>query len=185
MATYLDRNGPLTVLRRTLQEFVSGQTDRVVSTDNTGYVSPGLVRQPGGKVTAQFSQSISSGAATALSWDSIQFADTGVFQSGSPTRLNAISEGIYLCGATIAFASNTTGHREIRLRRNGSELFGLVRSQAVGATHVVNICDAFRLLPGDYMECLAFQNSGNALGTVIAPGYAPTFWLYRISSYAG
>lgn len=113
-------------------------------------------------------QSINNATDTALTWDSEQF-DTDSFHSTSTntSRITIPSgkAGKYLFTARINWTTNSTGSREFKFFKNGTEQFWA--PAALAATQTNNtystIWDA---AVGDYYEAYVWQNSGGALTTI-------------------
>jgi hypothetical protein len=112
--------------------------------------------------------------------------DTDVFHNTSTnnTRLTvpAGMAGVYIIGGGSNFEQNGTGYRLLKVRLNGSTMIGGLTVPAVGngptrlALTTVNV-----LAVGDYVELLAYQNSGGNLDC--ASGSDLTiFWMVRIGA---
>lgn len=131
-------------------------------------------------------QSISTGSFTALSLDS-ELIDTDTMHDAgtNPSRLTAVTAGIYVVAAGVSFAFNATGQRALRISKNG--LGGGVVEDArpaitTGAANTSCTTSAIaRLAVGDYLEAFAYQDSGGALNA--DPGARLSFlgaaWLSR------
>lgn len=120
------------------------------------------------QVYASVSVSIPDNVATAVTFNTEDF-DTGALHStvSNTSRLTVPSGagGVYLVTATIAFAANATGSRQLQFYKNGSGVSatfvapGHASLEAcITATFLVSLSAA------DYMECYVVQDSGGALG---------------------
>lgn len=91
-------------------------------------------------------------------WDTDAFHDTAV----NPSRLTVPAGlgGLYLVTAVINWDTNTTGSRQVLLRKNGSSY--LSADYATPNTTAVRqvVSDQVRLSAGDYIECTVRQDSG-------------------------
>lgn len=121
-------------------------------------------------------QTANTSVATAITLDTVIHDSTGFWAVGQPTRLTVPAGygGLFLVHGAIRYASNGTGVRHIQIRRNGTD-YRIVDERAAvtpgsgsdqaGATGACPM----RLADGDYVEALAYQDSGSnlALGTSI------------------
>jgi len=113
-------------------------------------------------------QTISNATDTAITWNSEQF-DTDAFHSTSTNTsritIPAGKAGKYLFTARILWATNSTGSRELKFFKNGSEQFW--SSSATAATQTTTqystIWDA---AVADYYEVYFWQNSGGNLDSI-------------------
>lgn len=120
-------------------------------------------------------QSISSATGTAVQFNTENF-DTDGFHDNvtNNTRLTAPSDGYYQVQATVAFASNTTGYRAAWMTKNGTDSNPLKANYMVpifqlvtGDTPVLPTpAYIFSLVAGDYIEIVAYQNSGGSLNVL-------------------
>lgn len=113
------------------------------------------------------SQSLANSVETLVNWDSEVF-DTHNFHDNSSnnTRFTvpAGKGGKYLASAHGAFDSNSTGHRGIKLKKNGiNELWAVRSSVSANNFEVVPLTEVIDLQAGDYLELVAVQASGGAL----------------------
>lgn len=126
-------------------------------------------------------QSIANATATAISFDSDNSDSWGIWTSGNATRLTAPIPGRYLAIGHLHFASNDNGIRSGIIRSNGSTEIAqqdvVVRNTVVTGSGVTQTNTAYAIklnvvsLPvtlatNDYLELLAYQNSGGALDVV-------------------
>lgn len=75
--------------------------------------------------------------------------------------------GVYSISGLVQFAVSSTGQRYCRLKVNGtpSDFGQTAQGIATLGTHVV-LSQQRRLAVGDYIELIAFQNSGGALNAI-------------------
>jgi hypothetical protein len=132
----------------------------------------------GARVQRSASQSIPNATTTVVSFVGARY-DTNTFWSNSlPTRLSISIAGKYLIGASLAYAANATGVRQVGLRVNGSFYPGLQAAPA-GTDNFV-IATVFPLVVGDYVELIAYQTSGAALNATLS-GAAPELWIQLLA----
>jgi hypothetical protein len=120
-----------------------------------------------------------------LTFDSENY-DTGNFHSTTTNtgRLTAPVPGLYLIGASVEFASNATGYRELDLRVNGSTFIAADRMPAAsGGAHIMSTQRVYQLDAGDYVETGVIQVSGGALNVVRQSAWSPEFWIVRLGGY--
>jgi hypothetical protein len=157
-----------------------------------GYLAPVFTPHPaeailtaatGARVFNSLNISIPNSAFTALTFDSERF-DTSDFHS-TTTNTNRLTiptggTGTYLLGCHVQWAGHATGDRGLALRLNGTTEVARQRAPAANAVagKEVTVVTAYRLNASDYVECLAFQDSGGALNAQAAGNYAPEFWIY-------
>lgn len=158
---------------------LAGQAGKVltVKADASGYELDTPAAGGGGGVVGAFhgaraffaatTQSIPSGG-NIVTWDSETY-DTDNYHSNSVnTSRFTVPAGLggkYLISAMVDFAGNSTGVRTIAIYKNGAIAPGAWGNGVPGAVNataasVVTIID---LVPGDYVEVLAWQNSGSAV----------------------
>lgn len=89
----------------------------------------------GARVYNSTAPSISNNVPTVLSFDSARWNDGGVYSAGNPTRLTAQVAGKYVISATVSWAANTTGLRNVSLRVDGSNYIA-EQQAAAGSTSV-------------------------------------------------
>lgn len=121
------------------------------------------------------STSVPSGAFTVVSFSSSQYND-GVFSLSQPTRLTAPRAGTYIVDAAVFFAINATGNRAIQIRKNGADVLvsfinpspGDNTGGYISNTANMHVCCIVQMVTGDYVEALAFQDSGSSLTLPVA-----------------
>ena len=118
----------------------------------------------GCKLTAG-TQTLASGTYTALTWNGETF-DTDGFHSTvtntSRITIPAGKAGKYQFSALADFDNNTTGSRQLVIRKNGTtdEYANLITASAIYPSSEINgILD---LAVADYVEIMAFQSSGSS-----------------------
>lgn len=127
-----------------------------------------------------------AGAGTALTFNTERW-DTGNFHSTSSntSRLTAPTAGLYSIGGCVRFAASSAGTRAVALRLNGSTVIDDVFIDVDSAiAHTIKVGTEYQLAAGDYVELVAFQDSGGALNVLAAANFSPEFWIHRIGSQA-
>lgn len=115
-------------------------------------------------------QSISSGAFAALTFNAEDFDDGAMHSTSSTTSRITIPTGmggIYLVGGGTFFAANATGVRQALLAKNGGapKVAGAIVAgfSVSGVGPTVSVQGLFSLAAADYVEIQVFQDSGGAL----------------------
>ena len=114
-------------------------------------------------------------------------SDGGHSNSTNPSRFTCQVAGSYLVAGGVAFASNTTGNRQLRIMLNGST--NIPGAFAVAAAAAGSNSGALAVPPviipmvvGDYVEVHGFQSSGGALSTTAATDVTSSLTVLWISS---
>lgn len=117
-------------------------------------------------VTGTTTQSIPDASYTFIDWDFEYTDPTGLHNNSlNNSAITVKAAGWYQIQSQVQFADNITGNRRIKLFKNG---ITLDRTEAIAApisgvaAYVVTSILSY-LLPGDYIQVQAYQNSGGAL----------------------
>lgn len=134
----------------------------------------------GARATATANQSIPNNTATAIIFDS-EVYDTGSYHSNTtnPARFTVPATGIYLITAMVNFAGNG-GLNLGWLQVNGTTTIALQDMYGSFNTSAINLSSIANLTAGDYVELIAYQNSGAAVNTTKQTAYAPMFSIERL-----
>jgi len=160
-ATYNDAGGTLTIAATGL-----ATTAQLTAHTAAAMPHPGI----GTRIYQTVAQSIPDNTTTVLTLGAESYDTHNLWTSGTPTRLiiPAGLGGMWQVTACVAYVANATGTRHARVHKNGA-LANRQTMQALataGNSSVVVTTDLLRLVAGDYLELVAFQNSGAALNTV-------------------
>ena len=112
-------------------------------------------------------QSIPNNAATAASFDTVNYDTAGMFDAGSPTRLTCVESGLYLVIADTFWNPNVAGYRQSIIRENGATSIGFANQNAIataGVSTLGNAVTIWNAVVGDFLELMLTQTSGGALG---------------------
>jgi hypothetical protein len=132
-------------------------------------------------------QTIGTGSATAITFDSERFDLGAMHDTGSNTsRLTVPSGGggKYLVGGNVAWQANSDSSRRIvQMRLNGSTPIGEENNAAINSASyatVQSLSTIYALAAADYVEVVVRQDAGGNLnvtasGNVSPEGYA--IWL--------
>jgi hypothetical protein len=124
---------------------------------------------------------VPNNAPTAVTFDSNRFDPFGM-HSGvvNPSRITIVRAGRYNLGGCVEFANAGAGYRELGLRINGAVTIAANAVPQVGAATRVNVGCDYEFALNDYIELMAFQNSGGPINATAAGNYSPEFWCCRI-----
>jgi hypothetical protein len=123
------------------------------------------------RVIRTSAQTIPNNTWTAVSFSQATFDDrpselSTHWSSGTPTRLTCRVAGTYYVYGSVMFTANTNGDRMIGIRLNGSQFWFTSNTRAVTVATLNTILDVsgiIKLNIEDYIELMAFQNSGGGL----------------------
>ena len=142
-----------------------------------------LLNPPIAQMTQSAVQSIANSTITPLAYDgSVVDSYGGHSNVTNNTRYTAQVTGWYYVSGVAAFASNATGVRVGRLRKNGSDVVYFdAWDQAVNGQPTATVTAGILFLNvGDYVEFCGYQTSGGALNTFTTgpqPGMS-VYWLH-------
>lgn len=114
-------------------------------------------------------QNISTSTVTAVSWDLVEVENYEMWNSVTPTRLTPSVPGWYIGSCGISFLVNTTGYREMDVRKNNSGTDRVLRIKndpnASGGLCIMRGNTFLEQFNGttDYIEVTAWQNSGSTV----------------------
>jgi hypothetical protein len=126
---------------------------------------------------------LTTGVAKVLTFDSERW-DTALMHSTSvnTSRLTAPIFGLYAGTGYVRFGASAVGIRELSVAVNGATTIAIqdLTALAAGVT-IMQINWEYELSAGDYVELVAFQNSGGNLNVDVAANYSPEFSAVRIA----
>lgn len=137
----------------------------------------------GARVFHSANQSLTTGVATGLAFDTERFDTDGFHSTSVNTNRLTIPAGLggkYLVGGGIRYASNATGWRQLALRLNGDNAkFIATDVRGANPTDVtdITISTVLELAVGDYVELMAAQTSGGNLNVLAGAMFSPEFYL--------
>jgi hypothetical protein len=138
-----------------------------------------LLNPPGCQVRRTTAQTIANNTVTAISFDTEDFdTDTMHDPASNPTRLTCNTPGRYLVAGSIPYDAGTTGNREARITKNGSDVSGgrnLIPAPGGGGLVVLTPIIEVSLVAGDFLELRANQSNGTSLTTTAVNSVFPMF----------
>ena len=126
------------------------------------------------RATRTSNQSVANTTDTAIQFNAADDFDTNALHdiSTNNTRLTASVAGYYHVIGEIKFATSTAGtQRYAKIRYNGSTLKAQsvdANAPATGVTPVIQVSTLVDLSASDYVELMAYQDSGGALNVTDA-----------------
>lgn len=130
----------------------------------------------GARVTRATAQSVADSTVTAIAWDSETRDDGGWHDNATNNSRLTVPTGKggrwYLICACLRYASNATGRRNSAIRLNGTTNIVTQNILTVAATDAqkINMAGIYYLADADYVEVIAFQNSGGNLDVEVTNG---------------
>lgn len=137
---------------------------------------------PSARVYHSVSQSIANSSYVALAFNSETFdTDTIHDTVTNNSRLTAKTPGKYFICGNIRFAGNSVGFRGVTIKLNGVDIIADIESPNNGVDFLsLIISSVYNLSVNDYVELLAYQNSGGALNVEAFGKYSPHFMMVRV-----
>jgi len=133
----------------------------------------------GARVVRQFNQSIPSGLNTAIALSGGRYNASGIWTAGSSTRFTCNTAGKYLIGGCLSFAAGGTGIRQIAILLNGVTYIAAQQGPANATNY--SICTVYNLAINDYLQMMAYQDSGAALDVASISAYSPEFYMQLLA----
>lgn len=146
-----------------------------------------LANPPMVRAIHSLGQNILNVTQTVLSFDTEHY-DTDNMHSTvtNSSRITVNTAGKYQFGTNVQIQSNSSGFREVFLRKNGSVLIAYnLLAPANGNVTIANLTTTDTFIVGDYVEVVVYQNSGGTLAvdSTVPSGnrYSPLFWATWVS----
>lgn len=139
-----------------------------------------LIDPPACSVYHSTTASVSDATTTSLNANSEYFDNDSMHSTSTNTsRITIQTAGRYLFFATVQFAADTDGVRNVKFRINGSTEYECVQVPAVSAVNsiVLTATRAFVCSASDYVETRVYHTAGNALNVTLLEFGAT--WLTR------
>lgn len=162
----------------TVNELSVGTNNQVLTVDSTtatglkwAAASGGTSTFVGCSVQKTTDQSVSSGTATLLTWDSENF-DTDNFHSNvsntSRFTIPSGKGGYYLVSGSIQWDANANGIRQVQLFKNGTKVNESLGGGSVSSANrsAVSFSFVVNVVATDYIELYGRQDSGSSLNVL-------------------
>lgn len=124
------------------------------------------------RVYPTVNQSLATGAGEQIDYGAVAFDNAGM-KSGN--QLIAPTDGYYIVTATVQWAADVDGRRQVRVTKNGTNIT-YNDAPSVGATPQMrqNCATVEFFKAGDYTDAHGFHNAGNDLDLIAGYGNALT-----------
>lgn len=144
---------------------------------------------PGCRITNTAGTSITNATDTVIPYAGTERFDTDSMHEGvtNPSRITFNTPGIYTVGATVDYATNTTGQRELYIRLNGATVLSTAAANGSESARdgVVNVNMVYQFNAGDYIEFVTRQTSGGALALASGAGRNEAWAVLNRSNTSG
>lgn len=131
-------------------------------------------------------QSVLSGGEAIVAFNSERHDTEGFHDNAvnnSRLTIPAGHAGKYIAAATLGYAANATGRRQLGIKKNGTVYVALVtlptQTDGTGWTMTV-VTPVLDLVAGDYLEVAVYQTSGGALMVSALSQYSPEFGIAKV-----
>lgn len=145
-----------------------------------------LANPPLAKIRQATLQSVANSSFVSLTFDNEDFDSAGGHDTvTNNSRYTAVYPGMYEAAGGVTFAANATGRRMARWAVNGAVVAGSLSGIPANASVIGFAARTVQvyLNVGDYIELMAFQDSGAALNTFVGNSeYQPTMTVKWIST---
>jgi hypothetical protein len=151
--------------------------------DSAGIITAPTSANPTARIYHSADQAIPDATWTTLNFNSERIdTDTMHDNSTNNSRITIKTAGNYPASVDIAFASNNTGIRAVRLLANGATQIAL---KQVGATQgfatVIDLSmPPYPFSVNDYIQAQVYQNSGGSLNVLNVGNYSPEFGMWKV-----
>lgn len=109
--------------------------------------------------------------------------DRGPFFTG-PSSFIIPTSGIYMFGATVAFADNANGTRYVEIIKNDTTVLASSESNSnAGSTHFVTAAASAPLFGTEVLKMRVRQVSAGNLDIVVSAEQSPVFWAVYVGRF--
>jgi hypothetical protein len=145
----------------------------------------GLYSPPAARVYHNASQSVANITLTALALNSERFdTDTMHDTATNNSRLTCKTAGLYEIKGCAAFATSAVGNvRALQIRLNGVTDLGVQYGHPIGGgalSSIITVSTLYELAVNDYVQLMAYQDSGGALNVLSGANYSPEFMCVKV-----
>lgn len=137
----------------------------------------------GARVYHNVNQSLATTTNTALAFNQERYDNDTIHDTAiNNSRLTCNTAGKYLIWGIATFAGNVVGRRVLSIELNGSgTLLSYVgRWNGGGGLMGCLVMCEYDLIVTDYVELIAFQDSGGALNVNASGNYSPEFGMRKV-----
>jgi hypothetical protein len=167
-------------------DYIIDQTGTIYICTTAG--TPGTWTQVGGssafagcRLRNSAAQAVANSTVVPITFDTETY-DVGGYHSvaalTSRITIPAGKDGYYLVAGTVEFASTAGGQRFVAIYLNGATFIAIedqINVANQGASRVA-VTTEYHLVAGDFVELVAFQDSGGSINSVANDPWSPIFW---------
>jgi hypothetical protein len=156
----------------------------------TGAASAGTYSAPDGlwapscRVSNSGNIAVANTTYTAMTFDTESFDTDSMHSTSTNTgRITFNTPGTYLIKGALLYAANATGRRTASLRVNGATYIveeGILTWGAGASTPAV-CSQLYKAAAGDYVELMAYQDSGGSLNSLTSATGNPGLWATKVA----
>ena len=151
------------------------------TTGDVQFAKKALFTAPGAHVYNNVNQSAANATLTILSFNSERFDTDNIHDAvTNNSRLTCQTSGVYAISASIAWAANVTGVREMGIYLNGAKISSYKLPAASSGATEMNISALHQLNVGDYVQVYGYQTSGAALDVQYVSPQSPEFAMVKV-----
>lgn len=133
----------------------------------------------GARIRRSSVQSIPHNVPTDIIFDEARWDTNFHWNSAQPSRLYCKVAGKYLIGASVVFAYNTTGDRQISI--NAGTAGVIAQNYASAGVRGSTVSGVYTLAVNQFIRLTVFQNSGVALYVSSINSYTPELYFQLLS----
>lgn len=137
-----------------------------------------LANPPACRAYHNAAQSPANNTETALALNSERYDTNSMHDTVTQnSRITFTTAGLYVVNGSASWAANATGVRQIGIRLGGVTYIAVELELTPGGTIVCQqtISTTYKFTAGQYVELVAYQNSGAALAVNSTGNYSPEF----------
>ncbi len=137
-----------------------------------------LANPPACRVTKAAFQGITTATNTAIVFDTERYDTDSMHDTvTNNTRITIVTAGLYEVGGCIEWDANAAGTRSLGIRLNGTTFLVNVFMDIDSAIlHAQNVETTYKFAAADYVELVAWQDSGGSRTANKSGNYSPEFW---------
>jgi hypothetical protein len=140
-------------------------------------------RPVGARVYNSSNISVSDSSLTALTFDSERFDTDDMHDLVTNTgRLTFTTAGKYLVKGQVEWSGDSNGRRELTIRLNGATILAQTTIAPAGTADMgQEVSTIYDFAATDYVELLAYQDSGGSRSAKSSANYSPEFMAMKLA----
>lgn len=161
----------------------TNQVAQVVLANNGDGGGGGGAASSGARVHNSTDITLTNSDFTTITFDTEEFDTDGYHDTGTnPERLTVPEDGLYILGFHVTTNNNSTGQRQIRFIKNGSDVLTCdtyAASEFPGGDMRRSAGTMFQCTAGDYFTVDMYQDGGSVIAATIGI-QSPAFWIAKV-----